>query len=99
MFDLLRKQKDLSDKAKSDQIKEDKHLVKIRSIIPQKGHSIFKVIEGQIQDVVPEDFIERIASIQYINKDGSFKVNLSIKMKDAYYITALNKKNAAKRVN
>ncbi len=96
MFDPTKRQKDQDRAKKSEEVKEDKHLIKLASIHPHKGHRIFKVIQGQLHEVEDSDYIERRVTLHCIRKDGTFSYSASIKMKAGMYITALNKKNAQK---
>ena len=98
-FDLQNNVKDrIKDRVSAEQQKEDKHLVKIGTINPHKGHRIFKVIDGDVRPVEQSDFIENRAILHCINRDMTFRYSMSIKMKQAHYVSALNEQNARKRV-
>lgn len=99
MIDILNKSKDkIKNNKDSEQIKEDKHLVKIASINPHKGHQLFKVVNGEIINVEPGDYIESRIYLNYIGKDVSFSYKTFIKMKEGRYISALNKSTAIKQL-
>lgn len=99
MFDPVRKSKDkLTPEKRAEEFKADKHLVKIGSVKRQNGHTIFKVVDGIVQELEESDYIDKRAQLLFIKSDGSFAYRTNIKIKQGQYITALNKKTAAKKL-
>jgi hypothetical protein len=98
-FDQQNDKKSLEkDRLRAEQQKEDKHLVKIGSIHPRKGHKIFKVVRGELMPVEQSDYIENMAILHFINPDNTYRYSMSIKMKKGEYVSALNADNAIKRI-
>lgn len=73
-------------------IQQKKELKLLGRIKPKKGHRLFKLKNGKIEEVKEEDFLECVAFLS-----GRRVKKLKVE-KGCQYVSALNKKNAAKRL-
>lgn len=88
---------------KNNKLKEDVKEVRkvphqnihLGTLKPKKGHSIFRFKDGDLRKVRKEDFENKVVLLQ----NGKTRVVRKLKVeKGALYVSALNEKNALKKL-